>query len=196
MKIRGETEGLRRTSRIPIAIAGVVVLLAALPGFATAAPAIKWTFHAGDAFLRAFDPSFSPVVAEAANGHTLALAGAGTYNPGGPVTGGGVFWHNDSHGNLVHPGTWSADAVLSYEDFGSAVVQGLPRSFHGGQLVLAVTFTTTDGSGITIGGTLTVNCVLGEDIPTGLEEGIMADIPGAISFGESVSGNTLFVLTP
>ena len=39
-------------------------------------------------------------------------------------------------------------------------------------------------------------CVLGDSVPAGAEEGITAAIPGAISFDESVSGNTLFVLTP
>src|SRR2546425_11339621 len=89
---------------------------------ARASPAVKWTFHAGDAYLASLNPSFSPVVAKAENGDTLALAGTGTYNPGGRVTGGGLFWHNDSGGNPVHHGTWSAVMVLSYDDFGNALV--------------------------------------------------------------------------
>src|SRR2546426_237122 len=85
----------------------------------------------------------------------------------------------------------------------SLVVSPLARAspagkwrFHGGVLVLAVTFTTTDGSGIVVGGSVTVTCVIGDSVPPGSEEGVTSVIPGAISFDESVSGNTLFVLTP
>ncbi len=197
MKTGGGKGSVGLKAGIPIAIAVILIMLVAVPGLTSAAPAMKWTFHAGDAYLASLKPSFSPVVAKSsANGHTLAVMGTGIYNPGGLVSGSGWFWHNRSDGSLVHPGTWKADAVLSYEDFGNGIVNGLPRSFHGGVLVLAVTFTTTDGSGITVGGTLTVTCALGDSVPAGAEEGITAVIPGAISFDESVSGNTLFVLTP
>ncbi len=195
-----ETEGgkgsVRLKAGLSTAVAGILIALAITSGLASAAPAMKWTFHAGDAFLASLDPSFSPVVARAGNGDTLALAGTGTYNPGGPVSGGGLFWHNDSGGNPVHHGTWSAVTVLSYEDFGNGIVNGFPRSFHGGVLVLAVSITPTDISGVVLGGTLTVTCVIGDSVPAGAEEGITADVTGVITFGESVSGNTLFVLTP
>jgi len=181
---------------VATAIAAIVFAVAIVPGMTSAAPAMKWTFHAGDAFLASLDPSFSPDVARAENGDTLALAGMGTYNPGGAVNGGGLFWHNDSSGNPVHHGTWAAVAVVSYDDFGNGVVDGLPRTFHGGVLVLAVTITPTDISGVTLDGTLVVTCALGSDVPAGAEEGITAEVSGVISFDESVSGNTLFVLTP
>ena len=130
----------------------------------------------------------------AENGDTLAIMGTGVYNPGGRVTGGGTFVHTDPSGGVVHYGTWTAAAVLSYEDFGNGIVDGFPRSFHGGVLVLAVT--ASDNFGTTVSAVLTVTCVLGEDVPAGAEEGITALIPGGVSFDESVSGNTLFVLTP
>ena len=174
------------------AIALFAMSLAVSPS-AQAGSATKWTFHAGDAFLASVNPSFSPVVARAENGDTLALTGTGSYNPGGAVTGGGLFWHNDSSGNPVHNGFWTAVAVVSYDDFGNAVVNGLPRSFHGGVLVLAVSITPTDISGVVLSGTLTVTCVLGDNVPAGAMEGITAAVTGVITFGESVSGNTLFV---
>ncbi len=173
-----------------------VIALAVVPGLTSAAPSVKWTFHAGDAFLASLSATFSPVIAKAANGDTLALMGTGMYNPGGPVSGGGLFWHNDSHGNPVHLGTWSAVRVLSYEDFGNGIVNSFPRSFHGGVLVLAVSITPTDVRGVRLSGTLTITCLIGDSVPAGAEEGITADVPGVITFGESVSGNTLFVLTP
>jgi len=195
-----ETSGGKRSVRwkagLSTAVAGILIALAVTSGLASAAPAMKWTFHAGDAALASLDPSFSPVVAMAENGDTLALAGTGNYNPGGRVTGGGLFWHNDSNGAPVHFGTWSAVKVVSYHDFGNAMVNGLPRNFHGGVLVLSVSITPTDVPGLVLGGTLTVTCVLGGDVPAGAEEGITADVAGVITFGESVSGNTLFVLTP
>ena len=187
---------VRLKAGLSTVIAGFLIALAVASGLATAAPAMKWTFHAGDAALASIDPSFSPVVARAENGDTLALAGAGNYNPGGRVTGGGLFWHNDSSGASVHFGTWSAVKVLSYDDFGNAMVNGLPRNFHGGVLVLSVSITPTDVPGLVLGGTLTVTCVLGSGVPAGAEEGITADVPGVLTFGESISGNTLFVLTP
>jgi hypothetical protein len=197
MKISWGEGSVRLKAGLSTAVAGILIVLAVTSGLASAAPAMKWTFHAGDAFLGALDPSFSPDVAKSsANGHTLAVMGMGSYSPGGPVIGGGLFWHNRSDGSSVHFGTWSADTVLSYDDFGNAIVNGLPKSLHGGVLVLAVTFTTTDGSGITVSGELTVTCVLGSSVPAGAEEGITAAIPGAISFDESVSGNTVFILTP
>ena len=61
---------------------------------------------------------------------------------------------------------------------------------------MSVSITPTDVPGLVLGGTLTVTCVLGGDVPAGAEEGITADVAGVITFGESVSGNTLFVLTP
>jgi len=188
-------ESVRLKAGLSTVVAGFLFSLAVASGLASAAPAMKWTFHAGDAALASIDPSFSPDVARAENGDTLALAGTGNYNPGGPVTGGGLFWHNDSSGAPVHFGTWSAVMVLSYEDFGNAVVNGLPRNFHGGVLVLSISITPTDVPGVVLGGTLTVTCVLGSDVPAGAEEGITADVPGVITFGESIHGNTLFVLT-
>ena len=187
---------VRLKAGLSTVIAGFLIALAVASGLASAAPAMKWTFHAGDAALASLDPSFSPVVAMAENGDTLALAGTGNYNPGGRVTGGGLFWHNDSDGASVHFGTWSAVKVLSYEDFGNAMVNGLPRNFHGGVLVLSVSISPTDVPGLVLGGTLTVTCVLGGDVPAGAEEGITAEVPGVLTFGESISGNTLFVLTP
>ena len=187
---------VRLKAGLSTVIAGFLIALAVASGLASAAPAMKWTFHAGDAALASIDPSFSPVVARAENGDTLALAGTGTYSPGGPVSGGGLFWHNDSGGNPVHHGTWSAVTVLSYEDFGNGIVNGFPRSFHGGVLVLAVSITPTDISGVVLSGTLTIACVIGDSVPAGAEEGITAEVTGVITFGESVSGNTLFVLTP
>ncbi len=187
---------VRLKAGLSTVVAGFLIALAVASGLASAAPAMKWTFHAGDSFLASVDPSFSPVVARAENGDTLALAGTGNYNPGGRVIGGGLFWHNDSDGDPVHFGSWSAVKVLSYDDFGNGIVNGLPRNFHGGVLVLSVTITPTDVPGVVLSGTLTVTCVLGGDVPTGAEEGIMAEVSGVIAFDESVSGNTLFVLTP
>ena len=177
-------------------MAVILVVMAALPGLSAASPAIKWTYHVGDAYLASLDPTFSPDVAMASNGDTFTLTGTGTYNPGGPATGGGTFVHADPSGATRHFGTWTAVNVLSYTDFGNGVVNGFPRSFHGGILVLAVTIAPTDVPGLVRSGTLTITCVIGDSVPAGAEEGFTAAIPGVITFGEPVSGNTLFVLTP
>src|SRR5437899_6532951 len=181
---------VRLKAGLSTVIAGFLIALAVASGLATAAPAMKWTFHAGDAALASIDPSFSPVVARAENGDTLALAGAGNYNPGGRVTGGGLVWHNDSGGASVHFGTWSAVKVLSYDDFGNAMVNGLPRKFHGGVLALSVSITPTDVPGLVLGGTLTVTCVLGSGAPAGTAGGSTYDVPGVLTSGEWISCDT------
>src|SRR2546425_7713159 len=175
-------ESVRLKAGLSTVVAGFLFALAVASGLASAAPAMKWTFHAGDAALASIDPSFSPVVARAENGDTLALAGAGNYNPGGRVTGGGLFWHNDSSGASVHFGTWSAVKVLSYDDFGNAMVNGLPRNFHGGVLGFSGRITPTDGPGLVLCGTLTGNCVVGSGVPAGGGEGITAHRPGGPPF--------------
>src|SRR2546428_10721237 len=187
---------VRLKAGLSTVIAGFLIALAVSSGLASAAPAMKWTFHAGDAALASLEPSFSPDVARAENGDTLALTGTGNYNPGGRVTGGGLFWHNDSNGAPVHFGTWSAVKVVSYHDFGNAMVNGLPRNFHGGVLVLSVSITPTDVPGLVLGGTLTVTCVLGSGVPAGAEEGITADGPGVLTLGEAIRGDTVLRLTP
>src|SRR3989449_10880430 len=183
---------VRLKAGLSTVIAGFLIALAVSSGLASAAPAMKWPFHAGDAALASLDPSFSPDVARAEDGDTLALAGTGNYTPGGRVTGGGLFWHNDSNGAPVHFGTWSAVKVVSYHDFGNAMVNGLPRNFHGGVLVLSVSITPTDVPGLVLGGTLTVTCVLGGDVPAGGEKGITTDGPGGISFGGAGSREKTF----
>ena len=193
--MKGEGGKGKRVLGIGI-MAVILVGMATLPGLSAASPAIKWTYHAGDAYLASLDPSFSPDVAMASNGDTFTLTGTGTYNPGGPATGGGTFVHADPSGATRHFGTWTAVNVLSYTDFGNGVVNGFPRSFHGGILVLAVTIAPTDVPGLVRSGTLTITCIIGDSVPAGAEEGTTAAIPGVITFGEPVSGNTLFVLTP
>src|SRR2546428_485696 len=146
-----------------VSLTALFAMSLAVSPSARAAPAMKWPFHAGDAFLRSLNPSFSPVVAKnSTNGDTVAVMGGGTYNPGGRVSGAGLFWHNRSDGSSLDFGTWTADAVLNYDDFWNRVVNGFPRTFHGGVLVLAVT--ATDNFGITVSGVLTVTCVLGDSV--------------------------------
>ncbi len=164
---------------------------------ARAAPVMKWTFHAGDAFLAGLNPLFSPDVAKATSGDTVTIAGTGTFNPGGPVTGGGTFIHKNPDGTVRATGTWTSVAVVSYETFGNGISNGFPRTFYGGILVLVVHI-IPDGApaGFFLVGTLTITCLIGESVPSGVDEGIALSVPAIpITFGESVSGNTLFVLS-
>src|SRR2546427_11277782 len=103
---------VRLKAGLSTVVAGFLIALAVASGLASAAPAMKWTFHAGDAALASIDPSFSPDVARAENGDTLALAGTRNYNPGGPGTGGGLFWHHDSSGAPGPLGPGAAVPVL------------------------------------------------------------------------------------
>src|SRR2546428_1779254 len=100
-------------ARLTLAVAGILVALAVTSGLASAMPAMKWTFHAGNAFPRSLNPSISSVVAQhSTNGDTAAVMGGGTYNPGGRVSGAGLVWHNRSDGSSLGFGTWTADPGL------------------------------------------------------------------------------------
>src|SRR5712692_5190409 len=96
----------------------VAVLMAAfslLPAVGAGADSgsASYVYHVGDAFLAAFNPAFSPDVARADNGDTIALKGTGTLSiHPGSVTGGGTFVHRHANGTVVAQGTWTATNLL------------------------------------------------------------------------------------
>jgi hypothetical protein len=178
-------------------VVGVTVLtLLLVPATASASPASfpqHWVFHAGDSLLAGLNASFAPDKALAANGDILELAGNGTFNAAAAtVVGAGWFMHVHPNGSVVASGTWTAVSVLGFQSFGNGVPQGFPTSFFGGRLILAIEVFPSSGG--MLGATLTVTCKLGQP-PAGAMEGIMATVPGFISFDTSIGGATVFVLT-
>ncbi len=195
MNILGGKGSVGLKAGLSIGIAGILIVLAMVPGLASAAPALKWSYHAGDGFGGIVSPDMAKATSGDFVGDTITLTAAGTFNPGGPATGGGTFVHTAADGTMVRAmGTWTAVAVVSYETFGNAVLQGLSNKLFGGQLVLAIHLVSSDGRALD--GTLTVNCLLGTP-PAGLDEGITLSVPALpVTFDMSVHGQTVFVLTP
>jgi hypothetical protein len=196
MTARANLGASDRIRKFLTGIAGIAVLaLLLLPASASATPATSpqhWVFHAGDGFLAAINASLAPDKAAAPNGDILELAGNGTFNAAAKtVTGGGWFIHMHSNGSVVASGTWSAVSVLSFRSYGSGVPQKFPTNFFGGRLILAIS--VTPGPGVVLSAKLIITCELGQP-PMGTMEGIMAAVPGVISFDTSVGGATVFVL--
>lgn len=151
-------------------------------------------FHVGDDFLTAFDPSFGPVVSRARNGDEITITGTGTFSFfSRQVTGGGTIVHRDADGNLIGQGTWKAIELFGYHAYGSATTQGLPAEFEGGRATFLVhLFPEGAPAGAFLPGFLSVDCTLGDRIPSQAFEGISLRVPGHATFSEPVSGATLF----
>jgi len=136
--------------------------------------------------------------AQADNGDFVSVSGRGRFNPStGRASGGGAFAHTDANGVLVGFGRWRATGVQDFESYGCGG-GGFPPNFCGGLLTLDVHVT---GTHVTLGtgafdGVLTIDCLIGPNVPAGAEEGITLDIPGLINFDDLVpeeGGLTLFV---
>lgn len=162
---------------------------------ASAVPMGTFTYHVGDAFLTAIDPSFGPVVTRARNGDEISVMGTGTFSLFPRlVTGGGTIVHTDAAGNLVVQGTWEAVGLMGFQNYGDGTPQGLPANLFGGRLRLLVKL-MPDGAppGTVFWGIMTIDCTLGSKIPARAVEGIELHVPGVINLTEEVSGATVFV---
>jgi hypothetical protein len=157
-------------------------------------------YHAGDAFLAAIDPSFSPVIARAPNGDTIEIMGNGTLSiHPKSVTGGGTFTHKDASGNVLGSGTWTARQLLSFDNYGPSIDPTFPATFRGGQAEIAIHLTGTPSGGggtVELDGVLRVTCRLpGDKGPAhqGADEGITLNLKGGANFNKRAGGATLFV---
>src|SRR5712692_12094170 len=86
-----------------------ILMAAFAPGVQAASVPTKGetvTYHLGDAFLAGIDPSFSPDVASAKNGDTLAFTGTGSFNVSSKsVSGGGTLDRKNAFGTVLASGT-------------------------------------------------------------------------------------------
>lgn len=156
----------------------------------------KFDYHIADSFIEAgtgIDQTGAR--ARADNRDTVSVVGSGTFNTASlTASGGGTFEHRDRRGRLVGEGTWTATAIESIESYGCDG-GGFPPNFCGGLLVLDVRLVAAGGTPA-FDGVLTVDCLIGPNVPAGAEEGITLDIPGLINFDDLIeegSGLTLFV---
>lgn len=155
-----------------------------------------YNYYAGGGFLCTLSASFCPDVAMATNGDTITIAGSGTFtiHPDS-VTGSGTFVHQDSAGNVLASGTWTATQLMSFVSYGSAG-PSFPPGFEGGKAVIRVHSVVTGGpaTGFEVDALLTVQCLLGTP-PSGFEEGIRLNVQNIINFNMPDGGNTLFIRT-
>ena len=153
----------------------------------------QYDFHAGDAFLQALNPAFSPDVALAPNGERVILTGTGTLSiHPKSATGGGTFTRLSPTGAELATGTWTAADLLSFVSYGLGTTT--PPSFRAGQALIRIQLQPA-GAATAVGAILRIECHLpGSVVPGGIEEGINLLVPGVANFNEQAGGNTVFVL--
>jgi hypothetical protein len=189
--------GTAMRKRLPVLLAFSIILSASIGVVgAQADTSAKFDYHIADSFIEAgtgIDQTGAR--ARADNRDTVSVVGSGTFNTASlTASGGGTFEHRDRRGRLVGEGTWTATGVKSFEFYGCGG-GGFPANFCGGLLVLDVHLVGAGGT-LAFDGVLTVDCLIGANVPAGAEEGITLDIPGLIDFDDLIeeeSGLTLFV---
>ena len=177
-----------------IALIGLISTVSptAIVSGASHSAAATFGWHIGDQFLAEANPSFGvPSVTMTYNGDTVAINGTGTLgvHPDS-VTGGGMFVHRDSSGNIKFKGTWEATNLISFVSYGPGTPQGLPSNLFGGKAVIHVKLLV--GGNVVHDGILTVLCLLGEP-PKGVDEGVRLVVQGTpFNFNKQISGFTVF----
>jgi hypothetical protein len=153
----------------------------------------EWDVGGGTLCL--VDPPGCPDVAMADNGDTITIAGSGTLSlHPKSVTGSGTFLHQDSAGNVLGSGTWTATQLMSFKSYGVAFSVPPFGDLEGGYTVIRIHLVAV--SGAEFDGVLQVDCLLGNP-PAGAREGFRLAIQGAdLNFNKEVSGETLFVIPP
>ena len=120
-------------------------------------------------------------------GETIRVTGSGTFDTAtGTVQGGGSYTVFGPDGRVTERGTWSANALVSFDSYG-----GVNPGFQAGLLMMTITAAPDGGAPVT-GVPMTVLCVPeipGKEVPEEGEEGVTVG-----PFSERVSGFTLFHL--
>ena len=192
-------EGLPMKRRFA-AILTVPILAAMLVATSNAASASsEFDWHISDRFIQqGTGIPQTGSVAQADNGDLVTLSGRGEFDPAsGDASGTGAFAHTDENGGLVGFGRWRATGVVDFDPYGCGG-EGFPPNFCGGLLTLDIRVIGTDVAGGTdvFDGVLTIDCLIGPNVPAGRVEGTTLDIPGRINFDEilfSEGGLNLFV---
>ncbi len=147
---------------------GLLLLVRGAPASAQSAT-VTYDYFAGSGTPCSI--SECPDVASAPNGDTITIAGSGTLS--------------------IHPGTWTAQQLLSFVSYGTE--SDLPPTFEGGKALVRIHLSpNTGGSGFDA--VLRITCLVGSP-PAGAHEGIRLNIQDVINFNKEVSGDTLFVRT-
>jgi len=176
-------------------VATLVIAWSALGSGNAQAATVKDSFeyHVGDAFIQSLGfPAGNKAMAQ--NGDVVTVVGTGTFDvTTKTATGGGTFLHKTSAGTVVGMGTWLATGLISFQSYGNATPQGLPATFYGGRVALAIVATPA-GTSLQIPATLQIECELGSPLPA-TTEGIRLNVYDLINFNKTVeeSGANLYI---
>lgn len=163
----------------------------------------EFEFHVGDAFNQGFGFPADDVARSTASGptkgDTISVIATGELRVNGKkAEGSGSFAHRNAAGATVAVGSFTAERLVSFTDFGSQ--SGLPSTLHGGTASILVhvvahpapRFTST----VKFDGVLTIDCELG-NFPAGFQEGITFVVKNGpfqgLVFDQKVSGVNVFV---
>ena len=153
---------------------------------------------------------FSGSSARASNGDVMWIIGNNSFETIGSnegtltvypktVQGDGVFFHEDSDGNLLGSGIWEATDLLSFKDYGtSPFLEGLEDPFYDGWKAGSANIRihlVADG-GAEFDAILRIRCLLPEsNTPPSWAEGIRISVQDGLNFNKTVEGGfTLFII--
>jgi hypothetical protein len=161
------------------------------------------------------DSSACPAVVKSADGSSLEMSGAGTFNTKNKlVTGTGTFTRKSSNGNSLETGIWMANELVSFDSYGIAPGARMqagsvfgppqfgPRRMPmlsgsmptGGLAVLRIRLLPMWGPSRTA--VLQANCALGKVPDEHPTDGIRLTFDrGGGEFDQEPSGRTMFVST-
>ena len=137
-------------------------------------------------------PDFN--TARASNGETFGIAGSGdlTRHPKS-VCGGGDWVHYDSNDDEIASGSWEAEQLLSFSDYGPSPVFPPEEQFvHAGKAIIRIHL----GAPADVDAILTVYCILPEvQTPASWPEGIKINIQeGGPNFNQVIPGGTFYAI--
>ncbi len=178
-----------RSRRLALFVTLMLLVGAMAPSVAlghTSKAAYDW--HVGDALLVLLGfPAGEQAMAP--NGDVVTIEGMGSFSADGKwATGGGTFSHHVAATGATITGTFTADRVISFQFYGCST-EGLPPTFCGGELKLAITATPDLAPGVHLAGALTINCEVGPNIPASVVEGIRVNVYDVINFNKPVEGS-------
>ena len=195
----------------------MLVLATAIPA-SPASPdtsSVDYSFLVGSGFVcDPDDSSTCPAVAQARNGDTIEISGAGTMNPSSKtVVATGAFTHKTAKGEILETGIWKATELVKFNSYGiapGALLRG-NRKFKsfglfpmgldilagpmpaGGLALLRIQLVPDAGKPKEA--FLQVNCAIGKVPENQQGDGIrLAAQEEDLKFDQKVSGRTLFML--
>jgi len=136
--------------------------------------------------------------AKASNGETFGIEGTGdlTLNSKS-VCGGGNWVHNNANGEEIMSGSWEAEKLMSFKDYGPSDFidpngDPIPQFIHAGKSIMRIHL----GEPANVDAILTIYCILPNvATPSSWPEGIKISIQnGGPNFNQVLEGGTFFAI--